>query len=192
MTKRVDWSSFSLDLSDDEINEVVLAVGSSVLAFSTLEIQIGRVLSAAFRTHKLPHGDALVAAIDAVSKQKLLDGIASVFTSDVHGVVPDYIPQPQLADRHKALARLFQGLLPQRNTIAHGSPARIDGRLIIGAVPLWARLRSDGGSGNWVYLDELGDFHKRCSEALTMAADLRSDYESAWARADTEEAQPQA
>ena len=192
MVKRVDWSSFSLDLNDSEIDEVVVAVGTAIIAFSTLEIQVGRALSAAFRTHDLPHGDALVAAVDAVSKQKLLDGIASVFTSDVHGVVPDYVPQPQLAERHKSLARLFQSLLPQRNTIAHGTPARVDGRLMIGAVPLWARLRSDGGSGNWVYLDELGDYHARCNEALQKAAALRTDYENAWLRIAADEADTKA
>ena len=116
-----------------------------------------------------------MATIDAVNKQKFLDGFASVFTNP-SAAGEDVKPDLKLADRFKKLARLFQGLLKQRNVLAHGTFAKYGDRALIGSMQLSARLRANGGSDNWVWFDELPDYHARCSEALGRADALRTDF----------------
>ena len=182
MPHAVDWSTFSYDISGEELAECVFKLGEAILAFSTLEIQVARMLSAAFNTHVLPHGDALVGTVDAISKVKMLNGLASIYGSDLQGIIKDYKPVPELRARLKDLAKLFEGLLKQRNVMAHGTLAKCDGRLILGSTQLSARLRANGGSDSWVYFDEMSDYHRRCRAALAAAAVLRTDFETAYGK----------
>lgn len=170
-----DWHKIHFEISDAELEGHLLELGRAIFAFSTLEIQIAHTLSAALGTSHLAHGEALAATIDAINKQKLLDGFASIFLNPSDG--DDHLgPDPDLAERFKKLARLFQSLLVQRNVLAHGTFAKYGDRVLVGSMQLSARLRANGGSDKWVWMDTLPDYHARCAEALERASQLKSDF----------------
>lgn len=176
-----DWHSINFDFSDDELECQLLELGRAIFVFSTLEIQVAHALSAALGISHLGHGEALAATIDAINKQKLLDGFASLFKAPPNG--DDHLgPDFELSDRFKQLARLFQDLLTQRNILAHGTFAKYGDRILVGSMQLSARLRADGGSGKWIWMDELPDYHRRCADALSRASGLKADFQAAYSR----------
>lgn len=171
----IDWSAINYDISSEELDHCCAELGRAIFAFSTLEIQVAHALSAALGTSKLMHGEALLATVDAVNKQKLLDGLGGIFLNPKAGG-EELVPNPALAERLKKLARLFQSLLAQRNVMAHGTFAKHGDRMLMASMQLSARLKPDGGSSSWVWMDELPDYHSRCQEALTRANELRVDF----------------
>ena len=171
--RQVDWSTFTTDLTQAEIDEAVDAIGPVILAFSTLEIQIAQTLSAALGISHIHVADALTANINAVDKLKLLKGVGGVMQTD--GPVPQ-------AKKLQRLGSLFAELSEDRNVVAHGTLAKCDGRVLIGSIQLSARLKRSGGTEKWIYFDELIGWHKRCREALDLTREIKPQFADGWAK----------
>lgn len=179
----IDWSLVNFDFTEEELKACFEPLGRAIFGFSTLEIQVAHTLAAVLDLGGHPYGEPLLANLDAVTKQKLLDGMASILKNPRAGD-PLLEPQPQAAARFSELARSFQGLLKQRNVLAHGTLAKYGDRVLVGSMQLAARLRADGGAEGWVWVDELPDYHRRCGETLAKAVALRDELNAAYGSQD--------
>lgn len=171
LPRKVDWSTFTTELTDDEVASAAAQMGPAILAFSVLEIHFAQTLSAALGISHIEIADALAANITAVDKAKLLGGAGSLFGS---GGAKDE------AAKIKRLCSLFLVLAEDRNVIAHGTLAKCEGRLLIGSIQLSARLKLSGGTEKWIYFDELGEWHTKCREALSLTRELRPRLADSW------------
>lgn len=177
--RQVDWSTFTTDLTDAEIDEAVAHIGPVILAFSTLEIQVSQTLSAVLGISHMHVADALAAHINSVDKLKLLKNVVSIMQTG----------GPVLQARQlQRLCSLFAELSEERNVVAHGTLAKCDGRLLIGSIQLSARLKRSGGTEKWVYFDELIEWHNRLREALSLTRELKPQFADGWAKHWAEEA----
>lgn len=171
--RKVDWDTFSTEISEKELEEASTAVGFLMISFSLLEIHFAKTLSAALGVSRVIIGDALAANVDATHKERLLRGVSGIFKNA--GAVDQ-------AAMTRRLCTLFLELLEERNVVAHGTLGKCEGRMLIGSVQASARLRPSGGTEKWVYFDEIPHWHKRCREALNLTRDLQPIFKTAWDR----------
>lgn len=175
----MDFRAVTTDLSVEEIAGCYPWMGKIVLTHTQLDLQVARLVSTFANLHGSIVAKHLIYTIDAVSKNKILNAISSVFRSDPHGLVDGYEANPRLAKLFKELGEGFAEHSKIRNVVCHGTLGKVDGRLFMASAAAPQFFRNDGGVGGWVFFDKMTAYLDAMAVTLIAARDLELELRSA-------------
>lgn len=180
MIQPVDYKDVHTDVPAEAMYEIYLAVGSVVFAHTLLEIQMAKVVASVVGISDRLPGHHLTANIDAVSKSRIVAAVSSTFKSNPHGIIENFKPQPEIAERLDRFRKLFDGVTEKRNILAHGAVAYHGERLVMGSIQASSMFKATGGTDKWVYLDTVDAIHADIREALDLSKGICADFDAGY------------
>jgi len=180
---RVDWDAVSTELSGAQVESAYSPVGRFVLIHTQFDLLIGRLVTAFSGLGDNQVAQHLIHALDAGTKKKIVESVASIYGSDPNGLVPDYKPMPELRARLKKVAQAFNDASKIRNVLAHGTLGRLDERVFIGSMSAASFFKNTGGAESWVFIDTIDDHVLKMLSAMDEGSDMQRDFKRAHALA---------
>ena len=181
MVEPINYADVHTDVPSEALPDIYLAIGSVVLSHTLLEIQMSKVVASITGIGDRLPGHHLTANIDAVSKSRIVAAVSSTFKSNPLGMIEDFKPLPDVAQRLDRLRKLFDSISETRNVLAHGAVGYHGERLVMGSIQASTMLRASGGTEKWVYLDTVDDTHRDIQEALSLSTRICADFDGAYA-----------